>query len=226
MKPDVKLAPSILAADFTRLGQEISEAEAAGAHLLHIDIMDGCFVPNISFGALMIDACRKASGLYRDVHLMIEKPERYTNDFVEAGANNLTIHAEATNHVHRVLEQIKEHGVDTGLAVNPVTPLSYVKEALPYLDKVLIMTVNPGFGGQKFIETCLDRVKEVARWREKTGLEFDIQVDGGIDETTIERVIQAGANNLVAGSAIFGQSAGITERFQLLNSLALQASEG
>ncbi len=216
----IKLAPSLLAADFTKLGQEIKEAEDGGADLLHIDVMDGAFVPNISFGSIVVDACKKASTLFRDVHLMIEKPERYIDDFAQAGAQNITMHAEATPHAHRVLMQIKEHGLQCGLAVNPLTPLEVIREALPFVDLVLIMTINPGFGGQKFIPESLTRIARVKQWQAEGNYSFDIQVDGGIADSTIRDVVKAGANNLVAGSAIFKSNDTIANRIHHLRSLA------
>lgn len=204
MTKTIKIAPSILAADFTRLGEQVRAAEAGGADLIHIDIMDGQFVPNISFGALMVAACKKVTDLPLDVHLMITQPERFLEEFVAAGATNITIHAEATPHIHRALQVIKEAGVAAGLVVNPLTPLEIFKDALPYLDRALIMSVNPGFGGQSFIQGSLERLQQVANWISEGGYACDLEVDGGINTRTISAAVHAGANVLVAGSAVFG----------------------
>ncbi len=199
----IKLAPSILSADFSRLGEQIKAAEEGGADYIHIDVMDGHFVPNITIGPLIVQACKRVTRLPLDVHLMIENPERYLEGFAEAGADIITIHAEATPHVHRALEIIRKSGAKAGLAVNPLTPLSVFREALPFLDLALIMSVNPGFGGQEFIETSLMRIITLADWREDLNPNCEIEVDGGIDRVSAPRTVEAGAKVLVAGSAIF-----------------------
>ncbi len=213
-----KLAPSILAADFTQLGNQLRDAEAAKAELIHIDVMDGHFVPNLTFGALMVEACKRATTVPLDVHLMVTQPERYIAEFAQAGADGLTIHAEATPHVHRTLEMIKQAGLRAGLAVNPLTSLEVIHDALRYcdLDLALIMSVNPGFGGQTFIESTLPRVAQVRNWCNELESMCDIEVDGGINEHTIARVAKAGANVFVAGSAVFNQEASVTENMKQL----------
>lgn len=216
--PTVKIAPSILSADLGHLAEQLKDAEAAGADLFHIDCMDGMFVPNITFGPNIVKACRKVTDLELDVHLMIEKPERYIEEFVDAGADTLTLQAEATPHVHRALQAVKDGGAKAGLAVNPLTPLSYIKEALPYLDRVLIMSVNPGFGGQSFIPSSLARIQTVAGWIDEGDYAVDIEVDGGVNTQTIKAAAQAGATVMVAGSAIYN-SASIKD-----NILALRAA--
>ena len=205
MKNSFKLAPSILSADFTQLGRDLKEIEAAGADLVHIDVMDGRFVPNITIGPMVTRACARASNLPLDVHLMIVEPERYIAEFAKAGAAYISIHAEATTHLHRSLQLIKDVDVGAALAVNPLTPLNIVLEALPYLDKVLIMSVNPGFGGQEFIKTSLPRIETVANWISDLGLACEIEVDGGINTGNIKELVSAGANVIVAGSAVFNQ---------------------
>jgi ribulose-phosphate 3-epimerase len=215
-----KLAPSILSADFTRLGQDLQEAQAANADYIHVDVMDGHFVPNLTFGALIIEACKRATTVPLDVHLMVTQPERYIEEFAQAGASSLTIHAEATPHVHRVLEMIKNTGLRAGLAVNPLTPLDVIKDAIRYidLDLALVMSVNPGFGGQGFIESTLPRVARVREWCTELGSACEIEVDGGINETTITRAAKAGANVLVAGSAIFNKDASVAANMKTLRS--------
>ncbi len=203
MHRSIKIAPSILAADFTRLGQEVAEAEAAGADYIHVDVMDGHFVPNITLGPLVVRAVRRATSLPLDVHLMVEAPERYVDDFCAAGASGLTVHVETCPHLHRTVQQIKELGCWAGVTLNPSTPAASLEEILPYVDLVLVMTVNPGFGGQSFIEGMLSKIRCVRGMLDGIGSEADVEVDGGIDPETAPRVVEAGANVLVAGTAIF-----------------------
>lgn len=204
---DIFIAPSILSADFAKLGQEVVEVERGGADWLHVDVMDGHFVPNITFGALVMGAIAPLTKLPLDVHLMIENPERYIPDFAKAGAHIITVHQEACVHLHRVLHMIKEHGVKAGVALNPATPVSSIREVLEDVDLVLVMTVNPGFGGQAFIPSTLRKIKELKELREELGLKnLRIEVDGGISAATAPLVTQAGADVLVAGNAVFGRS--------------------
>ena len=200
----LQIAASILSADFCQLGQQVAAAEAAGADHIHCDVMDGHFVPNITIGPLIVRAVRKATGLPLDVHLMIEKPERYIPDFAEAGANNLTVHVETCPHLHRTIQQIRELGVGASVTINPATPLNTLDEILPYVDMVLLMTVNPGFGGQSFIESTYAKVRTLRERIDALGLGTRIEVDGGVNVQTVRRVVEAGAEVLVAGSAVFG----------------------
>lgn len=217
------LAPSLLAADFRKLGAVIAEAEDAGADYLHLDVMDGRFVPNVSFGAVVVTAVRGATALPLDVHLMIEEPERFVEQFVAAGADVITVHAEATRHLHRLLQQIRESGTRVGLAVNPLTPLAVMEGALPYLDLALVMSVNPGFGGQEFIQSSLGRLEALRRMRDRINPNCLIEVDGGITPSTIAAVVTAGADIVVAGSSVFGSMGTVAENIERLRG-AVEAS--
>ena len=209
---NLKIAASILSADFCRLGEQVVAAEAAGVDYIHCDVMDGHFVPNITIGPLVVAAVRRATSLPIDVHLMIEKPERYIPAFAEAGASNLTVHYETCPHVHRTIQQIRELGVGASVTINPATPLSVLDEILPYVDMVLLMTVNPGFGGQSFIETMCDKILRLREMVRARGLQTDIEVDGGVNANTVGRIVEAGANVLVSGSAIFTSGAVATPK--------------
>ncbi len=201
----IKLAPSILSADFARLGEQIQETESAGADYIHVDVMDGHFVPNITIGPLVVSAIRPTTRLPLDVHLMIKSPEKYVGEFANAGADIITVHQETCPHLHRIVQQIKGFNKKAGVAVNPATPISTLEEILPYIDLVLIMTVNPGFGGQSFIETMPRKIAAMRQMIDAHKLNVELEVDGGINLDTTARAVQAGANVLVAGSAIFNK---------------------
>ncbi|GAO76537.1 ribulose-phosphate 3-epimerase [Meiothermus ruber] len=201
--PKLLVAPSILTADFARLGEQIREAEAAGVDWIHLDVMDGRFVPNLTFGPLVVEAIRKVTALPLDVHLMIVEPERYIADFARAGADWITVHHEATPHAHRAVQQIKELGKKAGLAINPGTPLEALLPLLPELDLALLMSVNPGFGGQKYIPASTERIRRLAALRGQMNPACLIQVDGGIKPENVAEVYRAGADVVVVGSALF-----------------------
>jgi len=201
-----KIAPSILSADFSRLGEEIAAVEAAGADYIHVDVMDGRFVPNITIGPLVVEAARRITKLPLDVHLMIEEPERYVEDFASAGADIIVVHAEACRHLHRVVQQIKGLGKKAGVSLNPATPLDHLEYVLEELDLVLLMTVNPGFGGQSFIEACIPKIHQLRGMLDRRGCEAELEVDGGVKLQNIARIAHAGADVMVAGSAVFGSS--------------------
>lgn len=200
----IKLSPSILSADFSNLSKDIKAVENVGAELLHIDVMDGHFVPNITIGPLILDSIKDKTSLPLDVHLMIEKPDNYISKFAEAGADLLTVHVEACTHLHRTIQNIKSHGVKVGVSLNPATSLNTIEEVLHELDMVLIMSVNPGFGGQKFIESSLKKISKLKRMIDESGKNIDIEVDGGVKVDNVSKIIKAGANVIVAGSAVFG----------------------
>ncbi|NWK11711.1 ribulose-phosphate 3-epimerase [Clostridium cadaveris] len=211
----IKISPSILSADFAKLGEQIERLNSSDVEMVHIDVMDGSFVPNITFGAPVMKCIRKYTDKIFDVHLMIEEPARYIEDFVKAGADIITVHYEADRHIDRTVNYIKSFGVKAGVALNPGTPVSVLENIINSVDMVLIMTVNPGFGGQKYIEYCSEKVKEVNALSEKRNKELMIQVDGGIDASNIKYVVECGANVIVAGSAVFKNDA-IEENVQKL----------
>ena len=199
----VEIAPSILASNFARLADEIRKVEEAGAEVIHVDVMDGHFVPNITIGIPVVASLRKATRLPLDVHLMIERPEEYIPGFVRAGANRVLIHQEATVHLDRALCMIREHGAEAGAAINPATPVVMLSDVLDKVDTVLVMSVNPGFGGQKFIPGAIEKVRQLNQWRARNNGAFRIEVDGGVDMDNVSELAQAGANTFVAGTTIF-----------------------
>ena len=199
-----EIAPSILSADFSRLAEEIRAIEDGGATVLHVDVMDGHFVPNITIGLPVVKSLRKATQMTIDTHLMISEPGRYAVEFVKAGANMVSVHVEADVHLNRTLVAIREAGGQAGIAINPATPLIALEEALPYTDFVLLMSVNPGFGGQKFVPTSMEKLRRLRRMIDERGLQVRIEIDGGVDADNISEIVEAGAEIVVAGSAVFG----------------------
>ncbi len=212
----VKIAPSILSADFARLGEQVKEADQAGADYIHVDVMDGHFVPNLTIGPVVVECLRPFTRLPLDVHLMIEDPGRFIPDFAKAGANILTVQQEACTHLHRVVEQIKEQDVRAGVAINPATPIGMLDEILPFVDLVLVMTVNPGFGGQSFIPTMPRKIAAMRQMIDSRGVQVELEVDGGIHPETAPIAVKAGAQVLVAGSAIFKEGESVAQTLRHL----------
>lgn len=219
----IKIAPSILSADFARLGEQVAEAEAAGADYIHVDVMDGHFVPNLTIGPVVVQALRRATRLPLDVHLMVEKPESLLEPFAQAGADILTVHVETCPHLHRTLQQIHSLGVRAGVSLNPSTPLVALEEILADVDLVLVMSVNPGFGGQSFIERSVGRIRRLRQMMTEQRVRAELSVDGGIHPGTAEQVVRAGANVLVAGSFIFNDPEGIASAIRRLRTSAERA---
>jgi len=220
-RPDIKLAPSILSADFSRLGEQVTEATEAGADYIHVDVMDGHFVPQITIGAPVVAAIRRWTNLPLDVHLMIEAPEQQIGQFAEAGADIITVHIETCPHIRQVVQAIKKLGVKAGVSLNPGTPIKTLREVLPSVDLVLVMTVNPGFGGQPFIEAMLDKIARLRAELDKKGLAAELEVDGGINAEVAPRVVRAGARVLVAGAAVFGSGQTVSEALKKLRASLL-----
>ena len=219
------LAPSVLSADFARLGEQVRELESAGADFIHVDVMDGRFVPNISIGFPVLEAIRSLTALPIDVHLMIAAPERFAERFVASGADVVTVHVEACVHLHRVIQSIAAAGATPGVTLNPGTPLMAIEEILPIVGQILIMSVNPGFGGQSFIPSALDRIRRTRAWIDARNPLCRLEVDGGVKESNIRRVVEAGADMIVAGSAVFTPEMTITESIARLRAAACDGSE-
>jgi ribulose-phosphate 3-epimerase len=218
----IKLAPSILAADFCRLGEQVAEAEKAGADRIHVDVMDGHFVPNLSMGAPIVQSLRRVTRLSLETHLMIFDPDFFLDEFVEAGSDSFLVHREGNNNLHRTVQRIKAMGKRAGVAINPATPANMLEEILPELDQVLVMTVNPGFGHQHFLKSTLPKIRQVSQMIEQIKPECDLEVDGGVDEATASLVVAAGANVLVAGTSIFGANKSVADAMEGLREAILQ----
>ena len=218
----IKLAPSILAADFCRLGEQVAEADQAGADRVHVDVMDGHFVPNLSMGAPIVQSLRRVTRLSLETHLMISDPDFFLDEFAEAGSDSFLVHWEGNNNLHRTVQRIKALGKRAGVAINPATPAAMLEEILPDLDQVLVMTVNPGFGHQHFLQSTLPKIRQVSQMIEQIKPECDLEVDGGIDEATAPSVVLAGANVLVAGTSVFGANRSVTDAMEGLRDAILQ----
>jgi ribulose-phosphate 3-epimerase len=218
----IEIAPSILASDFAKLGEQVRLVEEGGAEVLHVDVMDGHFVPNISLGIPIVASLRKATRLPLDVHLMIENPELFIEDFIKAGANRVLVHQEATVHLDRALAMIRDHGAEAGAAINPATPVAMLSDVMSKLDTVLVMSVNPGFGGQKFIPNAYEKIRQLAAMRARYNASFRIEVDGGVDVENIADLARAGVNTFVAGTSIYGAADPVAATRQL-KQLATQA---
>jgi ribulose-phosphate 3-epimerase len=210
----IKLAPSILNADFARLGEQVAKATKAGADYIHIDVMDGHFVPNITIGAPVVAPLRRWTHLPLDVHLMVEQPERYVSQFATSGANIITVHAEACTHLHRTIQMVRESGAKAGVALNPASSLNLIEEIVPYVDLVLVMTVNPGFGGQTFIPEMLEKISRLCKILDDRGLNAELEVDGGITAENAPKIVKAGAKVLVVGASVFNAKEGISQALQ------------
>jgi ribulose-phosphate 3-epimerase len=220
----VKLAPSILAADFCRLGEQVAEAEKAGADRIHVDVMDGHFVPNLSMGAPIVHSLRRVTRLPLETHLMISDPDFFLDEFVDSGSDSFLVHWEGNNNLHRTVQRIKDLGKRAGVAINPATPTAVLEEILPDLDQVLVMTVNPGFGHQHFLKSTLPKIRRVAQMLEQVNPECALEVDGGIDETTAPLAVEAGANVLVAGTSIFGANIRVADAMEGLRNAVTEVA--
>ena len=221
----IKLAPSILAADFARLGEQVSEAELAGADRIHVDVMDGHFVPNIAIGAPIVQSLRRVTSLAMETHLMISDPDLFLDEFAEAGSTSFLVHWEGNNNLHRTVQRIKALGKRAGVAINPATPASVLEEILPDLDQVLVMTVNPGFGHQHFLQSTLPKLRRVAQMIERIKPECDLEVDGGIEEATAAMAVAAGANVLVAGTSVFATDKSVAAAMESLRNAVTQVAQ-